>query len=241
MKLLAGLRHPRPWWHGEVRRRLGARHLRGEGLELGALHNPFPLPRGASARYVDRLTTPQLREEYPELAGLPLVEVDVVDDGETLATIAEQSVDFVVASHFLEHTEDPIGALRAQLRVVRPGGVVLLALPDRRRTFDRHRAGTPLSHLLADHEQGPERSRAEHYHEWARLVDLPLGNVSAEDVDAHAAALQARRYSIHFHCWTGDELLAQLREILPRLALPATIAAQRPNHHEFLVVLERGA
>jgi hypothetical protein len=68
-------------------------------------------------RYVDHLSTADLRDEYPELAGQPLVEVDVLDDGETLATFADESVDFVIASHFLEPCEDPIGAMTAQLRV----------------------------------------------------------------------------------------------------------------------------
>ena len=37
--------------------------------------------------------------------------VDVVDDAQTLATFPDESVDFVIANHVLEHLEDPIGAL----------------------------------------------------------------------------------------------------------------------------------
>jgi SAM-dependent methyltransferase len=229
----------KPWRHELTRRRFGARLLRGDGLEIGALHNPFPAPRRARVRFVDRHSTPQLREEYPELAALALVDVDVVDDGETLASVPDASQDFVIASHFLEHTEDPIGTIAAHLRVLRPGGTLLLALPDRRETFDRHREGTPLEHLVADHDEGPERSRAQHYEEWARLVDLPLGNVEAEGVTAHATDLQRRRYSIHFHCWTAEEFSSQLAEIVRRYALPAEVVAQRRNHHEFLAALRR--
>jgi SAM-dependent methyltransferase len=176
-----------------------------------------------------------LREEYPELAGEPFAEVEVVDDGETLATIPDASQDFVIASHVLEHAQDPIGALRAQLRVVRPRGVVLLALPDRRDGIDERRAPTPLEHLLSDHEDGGAGSRAEHYREWAELVDLPLGYVEAEDVEAHAAQLERGGYSIHFHCWTLGELVTQLGAF----DLPAVVADARPNQHEFLVVLRR--
>jgi ubiquinone/menaquinone biosynthesis C-methylase UbiE len=127
------------------------------------------------------------------------IAVDRVDDGERLTTVPDRSQDFVIASHFLEHCEDPVGTLAAHLRVLRPGGA--LALPD------RHRDATTLEHLVADHEQGPEASRAGHYREWARLVDLPLGNIDAAEVEAHAAALEGRGYSIHFHCWTDDEFL----------------------------------
>src|SRR5207302_8744791 len=97
------------------------------------------------------------------------------------------------------------------------------------------RAPTSLEHLLADHEQGPQRSRAQHYREWAELVDLPLGYVEAGAVAAHAEQLERSAQSIHFHCWTREEFLAQL----PGFGLPATVAAARQNLHEFLVVLRR--
>jgi SAM-dependent methyltransferase len=239
MRVASLVRHPRLWRYEQIRRGVAEASIAGHGIELGALHSPFPVPSTARVEYVDRLSTPQLRAEYPELADLPLVDVDRVDDGERLATVADRSQDFVIASHFLEHCEDPVGTIEAHLRVLRPGGVLLLALPDRRRGIDRHRDATTLEHLVADHEQGPEASRAGHYREWARLVDLPLGNIGADEVETHAAALQQRGYSIHFHCWTDDEFRRQMQAIIERFQLPARIAGGRTNHHEFLVTLER--
>ena len=52
----------------EVRRarmRLARRFLHGEGLEIGALHLPLPVPRGARVRYVDRMDRDALVREYP--------------------------------------------------------------------------------------------------------------------------------------------------------------------------------
>jgi SAM-dependent methyltransferase len=239
MGFWAALRHPRRHRYARTRARAAERFVTGRGIEIGALHAPFPAGAGADVRYVDRLTTEQLRAEYPELAGQALVEVDVVDDGERLSTFEDAGLDFVIASHFLEHCEDPIGTLDAHLRTLRPGGVLVLALPDRRRGVDREREPTPLAHLVADHDEGGDRSRAEHYRDWATLVDLPLGNIAAGDVAAHAADLERRRYSIHFHCWTAEEFGAQLRQILPRLSVPAAIVSERANQHEFLVVLRR--
>jgi SAM-dependent methyltransferase len=239
MRLSAVARHPRRWLHERARRRLAARVIAGTGIEIGALHNPFPVPESARVSYVDRLVTSELREEYPELADHPLVEVDVVDDGQTLVKFDDASLDFVIASHFLEHCEDPIGALKAHLRVLRPGGILLLAVPDRRHGVDRGREPTSMEHVLADHEQGPLRSRAEHYLDWVRLVDLPLGNVEAGQVEGRAHELENRGYSIHFHCWTGDEFAAQLRYIIRRFGLPGTPVAQRDNHHEFLLAVRR--
>ena len=116
------------------------------------------------------MSTAQLRSEYPELADWDLTEVDIVDDGETLATVAPESQDFIVANHFLEHTENPVGTIECHLGKLKPGGVLFYAVPDKRFTFDFRRPADPLEHMIADYEQGPERSRAEHYEEWCRLV-----------------------------------------------------------------------
>ena len=90
------------------RARIANRYLLGDGIEIGALHNPLPAPRSARIRYVDRLPVTELRAHYPELEQEPLVAVDILDDGERLATIADSTLDFVVANHFIEHTQDPV-------------------------------------------------------------------------------------------------------------------------------------
>jgi len=217
------------------RRRLAWEVLRGRGVEIGALHSPFPLPPEAAAVYVDRMPVAQLRLHYAELGDAPLVPVDVVDDAETLATFASASQDFLIASHLLEHCEDPIGALLTWLRVVRPGGVVVLAVPDRRFTFDRDRPPTALSHVVRDHRDGPQGSREEHYLEWARAVEGRTG----DDARARAEELRRARYSIHYHVWDHDAL-AELLEHCQRLpGAPAARPSLRRNRSENLAVLRR--
>ena len=106
-------------------------YLSGIGIEIGALHNPLKLPIRASAKYVDRLSVPDLRQQYPELASEELVEVDILADGERLETIEDSSQDFVVANHFVEHCQNPVGAVLNMLRVLKPAGILYLALPDK--------------------------------------------------------------------------------------------------------------
>lgn len=220
-----------------VRRRLSARHLRGDGLEIGALQLPLWLPRGASARYVDRYDIDGLRAHYPELRELDLVAPDVVTDGETLDGVADGSVDFVIANHFIEHTQDPIGALRSQLRVLREGGIVYMAVPDAEHTFDRARPRTPIAHLLRDHREGPAWSRAGHYEEWAALVE----GVEPAQVIPRAHELQERDYSIHFHVWRLDDFVALLMGAREACGLPLALEAVERNGHEFVVILRRTA
>jgi SAM-dependent methyltransferase len=216
-----------------IRTTVAATFLRGEGIEIGALHQPLPLPGGAKATYVDRMRVADLRGHYPELADLPLIEPDVLDDGETLATFADASQDFVVANHFLEHCQNPIAALQTLLRVLKPGGVLFLAVPDRRFTFDVDRPPTPIEHLIRDYTDGPEWSRRQHFEEWVRLV-----NKQPEDrVDASVAYLMSIDYSIHFHVWRAVDLL-EFIQVFHRFAA-FELELFRRNGFESLLILRK--
>ena len=190
-------------------------------------------------RYFDRLDLAGLRADYPELADKPLVAPDILHDGERLTTIGDASQDFVVANHFIEHCQDPLGALTTFLRVLRPGGIALLAVPDRHQGIDAARAGTAFEHVQRDHEETPARSRRQHYLDWTREVDLPLGNVTADRVEDHARSLEERSYSIHFHAWDRREFGDMLERAGRTYDLPAEVLELKPNGHEFIVVLRR--
>jgi hypothetical protein len=229
---------PAPPVSGDARAELGAEFLHGEGLEIGALHQPMALPKEASVRYVDRMGVDDLRRHYPELADAELAPVQVIDDGERLATIGEGTVDFIVANHFLEHCEDPIGTITTHLTKLRSGGVLFYAVPDKRYTFDFRRPVTSLEHVVADHEKGPARSRGEHYLEWASLVHGGVDPPSEAQAEAYARQLEAAHYSIHFHVWTGSELTALLLHI-QELVGTFELEATRRNGIENIVVLRK--
>jgi hypothetical protein len=225
----------------DTRRELAAEFFRGNGIEIGALHLPMALPAGVSARYVDRMAVPELRKHYPELDDQALAPVDIVDDGETLSTIEPESVDFIVANHFLEHCEDPIRTITTHLGKLRPGGVLFYAVPDKRYTFDFRRPRTPLSHLLADHEDEGQSSRDEHYLEWARLV-YPEGNRPPDESTARALAhdLEASGYSIHFHVWTQADLLELILHCDERLGSFELEAVRRLGVENIVVLRKHG-
>lgn len=110
-----------------------------------------------------------------------LVDVDIIDDGEYLKTIPDSSQDFVIANHFLEHCQNPIGAMINMLRVLKNGGVLCLAIPDKRFTFDFDCPSTSLEHIMKDFEDGPVFSKLQHYKEWVRLVDNIEDDVTARE------------------------------------------------------------
>lgn len=219
-----------------LRRRLADQFLHGEGIEIGALHNP--LPTSARVQYVDRLSRVDLRSQYPELAAFPLVDPDIVDDGEKLTKIADGSLDFIIANHFIEHCEDPIGTLKTFATKLRPGGALYLAVPDKRYNFDRVRPSTTFDHLMADHADGGAASRWDHYAEFARLGSRS-GAMPEAQAEARAQKLMSERYSIHFHAWTFEEFCEVLEKVTPSEIPSLSLSQCTANGKEGVFILHR--
>lgn len=217
------------------REALAFEYIRGSGIEIGALHRPLRVPASAKILYVDRLPVSELRMQYPELNEYTFVKVDVVSDGEKLAEFEAGSLDFVIANHFLEHCENPIGAVESFLRVLKPGGIVYLAVPDKRYTFDTSREITGLQHLVRDYREGPDWSRGEHFREWRALVEHEFRNDSQRSMEA----LTCQSYSIHFHVWTFVEILEFIVYLKKDLGLDFNLEKFIRSKSEIVAVLRK--
>jgi SAM-dependent methyltransferase len=126
------------------------------GVEIGPLC--WPLVRrsdGGEIIYVDHTDTPHLREKYrddPHLDIDEIVDVDAVWGQNTLhEAIRGRYVDYVVASHVVEHVPDLVTWLRELAAVLKPTGEIRLAVPDRRFTFDYFRRESRLPEVLASY------------------------------------------------------------------------------------------
>jgi SAM-dependent methyltransferase len=218
-----------------TRNRLAEKYLRGKGIEIGALHLPLDVPEGATVRYVDRAPVRQLRARYPELAIFRFTPVDIIDNGETLDTIAPASQDFIIANHFIEHCEDPIKTIATHISRLKPGGILYLAVPDKTKTFDKHRHRTSLGHVIKDFQDGPEWSRFEHYWEWARFVE----NVPEVRSSSRAQELMEMRQSIHYHVWMQPDFLALLEYVKGTIGMRFSIKETASCRNEFIFILQK--
>ena len=140
------------------------------GIEIGALDRPLVHRGDGGIFYVDHVDTPTLRQKYAIDPGVnldTLVEVDAVWGENTLRealqaraashTGTPMLVDYVIASHVVEHVPDLVGWLREIHEVLKPTGELRLAVPDRRFTFDCLREDARLSDVLAAHLAGARR------------------------------------------------------------------------------------
>jgi SAM-dependent methyltransferase len=181
--------------------------LEGFGLEIGPLHRPLETHAGMRVEYVDIHSAAELRAIYPELAEAELVDPQILDDAQALGKVPSGRYDFVAAPHVIEHMRNPILAVDNWLRVVKPGGLLYLIVPDKRANFDHARPRTSIAHLVLDYLRPSEDRDYEHYLEYAVVVQRARWTNMIQEADR----LQAIGYSIHYHVFQPSDILDMLQ------------------------------
>ncbi|WOX56631.1 glycosyltransferase [uncultured Methanoculleus sp.] len=223
------------------REKIASTYIRGEGIEVGALHQPLAIPKNVSINYVDRLKYEDLILHYPELEGCGIVRPDIIDDAQTLETIGNDRYDFCIANHVLEHMNDPIGALLNWIRILKPGGILYLSVPDIGNPLDTGRNLTTLEHFIVDHVDGNDTRDFYHYIEcakyWNKLSDdSEIQRIAQENYE--------KNYSIHYHTFNNKsihDLLLHLLSEKPDLFSILNICENTMNGtDEYVYILEKG-
>jgi SAM-dependent methyltransferase len=127
-------------------------------LEIGPLHAPLVRRHEGRILYVDYAAKETLQANFRH-PGDPadIVDVDIIWGERPLRDCVGEPVDYIVASHVIEHVPDLIGWLLELHAALKPGGIVGLAIPDRRHTFDVRRPvslpGEMMEAYLRRHRQ----------------------------------------------------------------------------------------
>ena len=95
-----------------------------------------------------------------------------VSEAANLQGIPSNSYSFVLASHVVEHTANPISAVKEWIRVLEPNGKLLLITPHLEGTFDHRRPITDLRHLIEDNQLETREDDKTHLAEILKLHDL---------------------------------------------------------------------
>jgi SAM-dependent methyltransferase len=153
-------------------------------------------------------------------------------DGSDLSSVADQTYDFVLSSHNLEHFANPVKALREWRRVTRPGGGLILVLPNYAKTFDHRRVPTTVEHMLQDYERNTQEDDLSHLSEILEAHDLSMdpGGGSAEDFRTRSLSNLTNR-CLHHHVFNESNS----RELLTASGMTVLAVETAFPFHIFLL------
>jgi SAM-dependent methyltransferase len=160
VKVKVGKAAPLRWLENRYMRR----YLRGRGIEIGALWRRYPVHPGSRVWYLDRVQPESLKKQYADVEEKIFVP-DLVAEA-TQLPVARGALDFVIASHVLEHLPFPLAALRVWYQTLAPGGTLLIKVSDKRYTFDFRRPRTHMARLLSEYERLESFDWRARYTDW---------------------------------------------------------------------------
>jgi SAM-dependent methyltransferase len=130
-------------------------------FEIGPSHYPVaPRADGWDVRIMDHTTREGLVAKYtdhPNVDVSRIEEVDYVWNGGPITEAVPQAMhgqfDAFIASHVIEHTPDLLDFLDSAATLLKPQGVVVLAIPDKRYCFDYFQPLTTTGQVLDAHAE----------------------------------------------------------------------------------------
>ena len=178
----------------------------GKGIEIGAMDLPLKVRSDVKVKYYDRIPREEQKKIFKELDLKKLVKVDLIGDAEKLDNIEADSLDFIIANHFIEHCQNVISTLEIMFSKIKEEGILFLAIPDKRYTFDIDRDITSWKHFKKDYEEGSGQSEYAHYYDFVKHTEHGLGKTDRE-INEKINELKARNFSIHFHVFDHESIL----------------------------------
>lgn len=130
----------------------------GYGLEVGPSYSPLlPKSEGFNVKSLDHADQEALVTKY-KVIDHPvwnIEPVDYVSDGRPMTEVIGETeiFDFIIASHVIEHTTDLIGFIQECEALLKPDGVLVLAVPDKRFCFDYYKPISSLGQVIQAHDE----------------------------------------------------------------------------------------
>ena len=203
--------------------------LFGTGLEIGPGSNPMPIPLACEVIYGDVFDGEFLKANlYDGQDSRDIIEPHVIVSFDSLEKIADNSLDFIVACHVIEHTANPIRAIIEGIGKLRKGGSLALVVPDMEKTFDRNRPVTPLEHIVSDYTNPSRERDKENFREFYELA-FPTASDQYESV---WQSKWAEAFPIHYHTWNFESFGKMIDWIRHNGCALTSVKSHHPVHLE---------
>jgi len=236
---------------------------RDRGIEIGALGAPIVTKAEANIRYIDWTDQQTLVAKYANDTNVDtakIVPVDAIWGDLSLkeSLRGESGFGYAIASHVIEHVPDMIGWLGEIAEVLRPGGRLTLAIPDRRFTFDYLRQSTRVGDLIdAWMRRNRRPAPSSVYDHVANVVAVDATAAWSGSLDSATlihfndprSALTVAREALEgiyhdVHCWvfTPESLFRIMIDLVDLDLLPyrcARFHPTEPGSIDMVLILER--
>lgn len=158
--------------------------------------------------------------------------IQYIGEATSLEALATGAYDFVLSSHMLEHTANPIKALIEWKRLLKRQGVLVLIVPNKKFTFDHRRPVTTIEHLIADFEAGVEEDDLTHLSEILALHDFRREPDASNRESLNLRGMRNfENRCLHHHVF--DEQLA--KELVEYVGLAVHMIEKIAPHHIVLL------
>lgn len=204
----------------EYRRQYFLKHVlpaQTRGLEIGPYNQPMVTKAEGDIVYMDYFSREQHIAADPtieHIADIP--EVDIIIHDNDYSKYTSQKFDYIIANHVLEHAPDFIGFLVMLSSMLVDEGILFLALPDKRFSFDKYRSDTSLAHVINDYLAGPEVSLRQHMIEDLLYYDRSFIS-KPQDIDDRLVRSEIENkyastphYGLHCHVFHSDTVVETL-------------------------------
>lgn len=191
--------------------------LSGVGLEIGPYDQPTVFKSEADVRYLDWKDKEELIREctHPDMV-VDIPDIDYVVHSNRYGDYISDKFDYIIANHVMEHAPNMIQWLSDLCAMMRPGGILFLALPDKKFSFDKYRQDTALSHFVAEYLAGVEDIPREHqieceiYYDEA-FVNRPMHVADKLDMNRIKEKLKAAPHvGIHSHVFDSATIVSKV-------------------------------
>lgn len=232
------------------------------GLEIGPGHNPLiPKRSGFHVEVLDHLCQADLRRKYQEHPGVQIENIEPVDfiwSGQPISELTGQNrYEWVLASHVLEHIPDVVSFLNEVEKILKPDGLLAVALPDKRRCFDYYNPITATGGVLdAFYQKRVAPSVGQVFNHFANAVSQG-GDISWEkstrkqmqfvhtfdEVKSVVRSVVENSNYMDVHCWRfTPESFEIIVDDLYQLGLCGLVLLERAinSETEFYVTLAKG-
>lgn len=210
--------------------------LKGKGVEVGPGMNPHILPaKDVDIRYVESMPSEEWLKLYKKQDKPPKAITEnlwskyIVGDARELATIEDDSLDFIFSNHVFEHLMNPMQVLENWSSKLKQGGIIVGVIPDCRYTFDLRQPPSTKEEWEQEYDGTVNEIGRDKYERWCRYT-APYNTPES---------LVERNYSIHVHYYTPVSFSKLINPLIEKGIFQTAFYNTSPNNKDFGFVLRK--